>query len=126
MRDLNKNGELILNKNEHGKIKENFLSASLSDKEINLTIKEVYNKFKLLIDPHTAVGVGILKKISIKGNTIVLATAHPAKFPEVVLKQTNLKPELPQEMDKILTKDEKYQKLSKSLNDIQNYILERK
>ena len=55
-----------------------------------------------------------------------MATAHPAKFPEVVLKQTNLKPELPQEMDKILTKDEKYQKLSKSLNDIQNYILERK
>ena len=36
----------------------------------------------MLIDPHTAVGIGVSEKISLEGNTIILATAHPSKFSE--------------------------------------------
>ncbi len=31
----------------------------------------------MLIDPHTAVAIGAVNKISLEGNTIILATAQP-------------------------------------------------
>ena len=34
----------------------------------------------MLIDPHTAVAIGVVNKISLEGKTVILATAHPAKF----------------------------------------------
>ena len=58
-------------------------------------IRDTYKNHGVLIDPHTAVGIGVVKKIPLEGNTVVLATAHPAKFPEVVMESTGIKPELP-------------------------------
>ena len=80
---------------------------------------------KKLIDPHTAVGIGVVKKVPLKGNTIVLSTAHPAKFSDVVMKETNVKPELPENLKDILTKKEKYEKIPVNLKSIQNYILKK-
>ena len=94
-------------------------------KETKLIIKETYKNEKKLVDPHTAVGIGVTKKILLNGKTIILSTAHPAKFPDVVKAETNVKPELPEGLNNILTDKEKYEKLPKSLKKIQNYILEK-
>jgi len=125
MNDLNKKGEFKLEKEEVKKIRENFSSESLSDKETKIIIKEIYENQKILIDPHTAVGIGVMKKILPEGDTIILATAHPSKFSEVVMKETNVKPELPENLKNILEKKEKYEKLSKDLKNVKNYILQR-
>ena len=125
MNDLNERGEFILEKEEHSKILESFSSESLSDKETKLIINEIYNNQKMFIDPHTAVGIGVTKKILLQGNTIILSTAHPSKFSDVIMKETNAIPELPENLENILTKKEKYIKLPKDLKNIQNYILER-
>ena len=85
----------------------------------------MYKKQGILIDPHTAVAIGASKKISAQGNTIILATAHPSKFYDVVMKETNIKPELPENFKNILIDNEKYDKLPKNLKKIQSYILER-
>jgi len=79
----------------------------------------------MLIDPHTAVAIGAANKISLEGNTVILATAHPSKFSNVVMKETNIKPELPEDLKNILVEKEKYEKLPKDLKKIQNYILEK-
>ena len=125
MDDLNKKGEFKLNNHELKKIQETFLSESLSEEETRLTIKEFYEKEKILIDPHTAIGIGVLKKISLNEKNIVLATAHPFKFSDVVIKETNFKPELPENLKNILDTQEKYENLSNDQNTIQNYILKR-
>jgi len=125
MNDLNERGEFRLEKNELKKIRESFYSESLSEAETKSVIKEVYKNKKMLIDPHTAVAIGVVNKISLEGNTITLATAHPSKFFEAVMKETNIKPELPENLKNILVKKEKYEKFSKDLKKIQNYILER-
>jgi len=125
MNDLNKKGEFKLEKEEVKKIRENFSSESLSDKETKIIIKEIYENQKILIDPHTAVGIGVMKKILPEGDTIILATAHPSKFSEIVMKETNVKPELPENLKSILEKKEKYEKLSKDLKNVKNYILQR-
>ena len=93
--------------------------------ETKSIINQIYKDHKTLIDPHTAVGVGAMKKTSLKGNTIILATAHPSKFSDVVIEATNAKPELPEDLKSILTKKEKYEKLSINLKNIKNYILKR-
>ncbi len=125
MNDLNERGEFKLEKEELNKILESFSSESLSDNETKLIINEIYNNQKMFIDPHTAVGIGVTKKISLKGNTIILSTAHPSKFSNVIMRETNAKPELPENLENVLTKKEKYEKLSKDLKNIQNYILKR-
>jgi len=125
MNDLNERGEFNLEKEELKKIKESFCSESLSDEETKSVIKEVYKNQKMLIDPHTAVAIGAVNKISLEGNTVILATAHPSKFSNVVMKETGIKPELPENLKNILDKKEKYEKLPQDLKKIQNYILER-
>ena len=79
----------------------------------------------MLIDPHTAVGIGVTKKISLKGNTVVLATAHPSKFSDVVMEATGIRPELPDNLKNILVEKENYDKLPKDLEKVKNYIIER-
>ena len=125
MYDLNFRGEFKLEKEELRKIRESFCSESLSEGETKSVIKEVYKNQGMLIDPHTAVAIGVINKISLKGNTAILATAHPSKFSDVVMKETGIKPNLPENLKNILVKKEKYEKLPKDLKKIQNYILER-
>ena len=125
MNDLNKRGEFKLEKEELNKIKENFCSESLSDEETKSVIKELFKNQKTLIDPHTAIAIGAANKISLEEKTIVLATAHPSKFSDVVIKETGVKPQLPENLKNILDKKEKYEKLPKDIKEIQNYILER-
>ena len=123
MNDLNQKGEFKLNDNQVKKIAENFSSDSLSEKETKSVIGEIFKKQKILIDPHTAIGIGVTKKISLEGKTIILSTAHPAKFSDVVLKETGVKPELPVKLNDILTKKEDYKNLPNNLKSVQDYIL---
>jgi len=125
MEDLNNKGEFKLANEELNNIKKNFCSESLSEEETKLTIEEMYKKQKILIDPHTAVGLDVAKKVSLNEKVIVLATAHPSKFSKVVFESTGIKPELPENMKNILSQQERYDKLSKDLKEVQNYILER-
>ena len=125
MNDLNKLGELKLEKKELKKIRESFCSESLSEEETKSVINDVYKNQGMLIDPHTAVAIGAVNKISLEGNIVVLATAHPSKFPDVVMEGTSIKPELPENLKNILVEKEKYEKLPKDLKKIQNYILKR-
>jgi threonine synthase len=64
----------------------NFDRASISasrttDTEIASIIRDVHSKYGYIVDPHTACG---FKDLSKDRTSVVLATAHPAKFPEVI------------------------------------------
>tara|TARA_Y100000590_G_scaffold237221_1_gene267003 strand:- start:18 stop:1397 length:1380 start_codon:yes stop_codon:yes gene_type:complete len=123
MKDLNERGEFKLESDELEKVRESFCSESSSEMETKSVINEIYKKHGILIDPHTAVAMNAVKKISLEGNTVVLATAHPSKFSDTVTKETGVKPELPENLKNVLIKKETYEKLPKDLKKIQNYIL---
>ena len=124
MNDLKNYGEFKLEKDELSKIKETFCSDSLSEDETKLIIRKTFKNQQLLIDPHTAVAVGVANKVSLNEQMIVLATAHPAKFSEVVEEQTKKKAELPESLKDILIRKENYKKISQDLQKVKNYILE--
>ena len=123
MNSLKENGEFTLEKIFLNEIKKNFCSESLSDEETKEVINKIYKKEGILIDPHTAVGIGAASKVSAEGETVVLGTAHPAKFSEVVTNETGIKPELPKNLQNILIEEEKFEKLPADLSKIKNYIL---
>ncbi len=66
-----------------------FLSTSISDEETLETIKTLYESEDYLLDPHSAVAVCTANKLADKlgdGKILCLATAHPAKFPDIIKK----------------------------------------
>jgi threonine synthase len=97
----------------------------LSEPETKSVIKKIYKNQGILIDPHTAVAIGVSDKIPLKESTIILATAHSSKFSDTIMQETNIKPELPESLKNILSAKENYIKLPKELTKIKNYILER-
>lgn len=53
------------------------------------TIKKYWEQDHYLLDPHTAVGVAVAERYMVAGvPTICLATAHPAKFSEAIIRAT--------------------------------------
>ena len=125
MKDIRENGKYSINKENLKKINTNFLSSSINENEILNIIKNVYTEFDMILDPHTAIGYGAFDKVNLEGNNIVLATAHPCKFPDAIDKAINIKSELPDELVYILNEKEKYDILENNLDKIKNHIKER-
>ena len=125
MTGIKEEGKYIIPKNKMEKIDKDFLSASMNEKEILDTIKEVYTKYAIILDPHSAIGFGALKKVNINGNNIVLATAHPCKFPEAIDKSIGIKPDLPDELKYVMDEKENYDIISNNLSKTEQYIKEK-
>jgi len=123
MNDFKKQGEFKINNKNLKKIHEDFCSESVSEEETKSVIKKIYKDEKILIDPHTAVGIGAANKISLDGDIIVLGTAHPSKFSDVVAKETGVIPELPANLEKKLNQKEKFEKIPEDLKKVKEYIL---
>jgi threonine synthase len=92
MRELEEKRSIGFSRGEIAAAGDVFLSCSIGDAEIEQTIAEVYNKSGYILDPHSACGVCAITKMNLpKEKTITLATAHPAKFFEVVEKAAKTK-----------------------------------
>jgi threonine synthase len=122
MTDIKEEGRYIIPKAKMEKINNDFLSASINEKEVLDIIKEVYTKYDIILDPHSAIGFGALNKVNIDGNNIVLVTAHPCKFPDAIDKSIGVKPDLPDELKYVMDEKENYDIISNNLNKTQKYI----
>jgi len=120
-----KNNQYQIDRLSLDKIKKNFISESLNEKETLETIKHVYQNDRVIIDPHTAVGVGAAKKLNLKKNCVVLATAHPCKFPIAIEKAINKKSQLPSKLNYILSEKENFDIVPNELEKIKRYILDK-
>ncbi|MDC0215816.1 threonine synthase [Candidatus Pelagibacter sp.] len=128
MNEIKKTGKYKMSKDQITKIKKDFLSASLNKKEIKAIILNLSKHSRgTMVDPHTAIGLGAIRKSNSKGvqeqNTISLATAHPVKFPEAMKYAYGDGIELPDELKHVLDDKENYEIISKNLDKIKEYIL---
>ena len=81
--------------------------------------------YDVVLDPHSAIGFGALKKVDIDGNNVVLATAHPCKFPEAIDKSIGTRPSLPEELKYVMDEKENFDIISNSLSKTKQYIKEK-
>ena len=125
MNDIKEKGKYIIDQEKLDKINTNFLSSKMSEDEILKTIELVYKKFDVVLDPHSAIGYGAFDKVNISGNNIVLATAHPCKFPDAIKNAINLNAELPKELIYILNEKENYKIIDNNIDEVKKHIKER-
>jgi threonine synthase len=125
MKGIKEKGKYEIKKEIIDKINVDFLSSRMDEIEVLNTIKTVYEKFDKVLDPHSAIGYGAFDKVNLKGNNVVLATAHPCKFPSAIEKAINKKAELPDELLFILEEKENYDIIDNDLNKIKQHIKKR-
>src|SRR6056300_1467619 len=125
MRDIKDTGKYQIGGSELSKIKLNFFSSSINQDEVLKIIKNVYANYKIMLDPHTAIVYGAFEKVNIDGVNVVLATAHPCKFPKAILEATGVNEELPEELKFILDEQENYDIIENNLYKVKQHIKER-
>ena len=123
MQNLKEQGSFKLEQQELSEIKKDFRAVKIGDKETLSIIKEIYNKEKFIIDPHTATAFGAIKKLEEIKDVVVLGTAHPYKFFETIKKATGEIINPPSQLAKFVDKDEKFDIVENNNSKIKNYIL---
>lgn len=122
MNNLKNKGFFKLETNELEEIKKDFEAVKVSDEETLSIIKDVYEKNKFSIDPHTATAFGAINKVKGINEVVALGTAHPYKFFETMKKATGENIEPPFQIKKYLDKDEKFDIIENNLSKIKEYI----
>ena len=108
-------------------LKKDMLSWSFNDESTINVIKDILNNHKYLLEPHSAVGfLGLQNFIRDKNNFngIVLGTAHPSKFLDVIEPNINGKVKIPERLKNFLSKEKKSIKMKNNFTEFSNYLLE--
>ncbi len=101
-----------------------FASLSVSEEETLATIGEFYTTHEYLLDPHTAVGVRAGQELQGDRPMVCLATAHPAKFGEAVLKATGKDVELPAALAALADRESRCEIMDADVSLIREYVRE--
>jgi len=108
------------------KIRELFDSFAVDDDATCQTIADVHAETGYLLDPHTAIGVKAAREC-IRDKAvpmITLATAHPVKFPDAVIKAELTAPALPAHLTDLFEREERLTVLENDLSAVQKFISE--
>lgn len=125
---------LHLYNHSHEQVKEHIWGAEFSDDQTREAIKKVYKDFGYLLDPHTAVGyLGVEKyrnspaqPFGVDTDTpfIILSTAHPAKFADVIEPVIGEEVELPTRLRESLQKEKQSIKLPGEYSALKQFLME--
>lgn len=100
-----------------------FAGHRLDDAATKRKIRQIYQEYDILLDPHTAVAAAATDALRQNGEQIVtLATAHPAKFPDAVEAATDVHPNLPPRLADLYDRDERYDVLPNDFNAVRDYV----
>lgn len=104
-------------------IRRDFRAGRASEKQVATTIRDTLNDTGYLLDPHTATGVFVAKKHE-KPNSpmVVLATAHPAKFPAAVKSACGKDAALPLWLSDLMDREERFEVLAADLKAVETFI----
>jgi len=101
-----------------------FQAAALDDAATLAVIRQVHEASGVLVDPHTAVGIGAARACRTgEAPMVALATAHPAKFPDAVEQATGVRPEVPPRLAAVLDRPERFDVLPADVEAIRAYVL---
>lgn len=109
------------------RLRNDIYSSSVTDEETKAKMREILDRYGILIEPHGAVGIkGLMDyRISTGDNTlaVTLETAHPAKFPGEVKTVTGIDPEPPRSLKEIEAKEEQMDSLNADYEKFKEYLL---
>lgn len=104
-------------------LKSDFTAAAASEADVADCIRATKAKHGYVLDPHTACGVVAADRVGTRdGAMVVLATAHPAKFPDAIEAITGERPGLPARLANLMTDKERFEVVANDLSNIQAFV----
>ncbi|MCD8338654.1 MAG: threonine synthase [Burkholderiales bacterium] len=124
--ELRTKKEFLLNATEWQKVKESgFVAAKSTHAERLKRIREVWDKYQFLVDPHTADGINAALKQRIPGiKTICLETALPAKFAGTIKEACGFYPPIPEGYENLLRLPQRVEVMGIDQDTVKSYIAE--
>jgi threonine synthase len=109
-------------------IRDEFDAFSTDEAGCTQEMTRVYNESSYMLDPHTAVAVSAARRALARDPAtpmIVLATAHPAKFPDAVARAIGSRPPLPAHLADLMSRQEHFSILPNDASAVERFIGER-
>lgn len=106
--------------------REKIKAYAINDDITKDMIKQVFQSENYIMCPHTAVGYKAARLDQKKNNLshmLVLSTAHPGKFTEVIEEVINVKPDLPEELKKLEKKEKKSFIIENAYESLRDFLL---
>ncbi|MFO7650050.1 MAG: threonine synthase [bacterium] len=101
--------------------------ASVDDTATRASISDTWQKYRVLLEPHGAVGWAALERYCAEAGLprlgISIETAHPAKFPEEIVRLTGVEPELPPSLEGLDERPEHYDHGPNDYQWFKDYLL---
>lgn len=125
MQSLQQSGRFEIAPGPLARIRDEFEAHAVDEAGVAAEIRASWNAAGYLMDPHTAVGVGAARKrlaVDPATPTIVLSTAHPAKFPMAVEAASGVVPKLPAHLADLMERRERVTELPNDLGRIEDFV----
>jgi len=109
-------------------MRRDIFSSSISNDRTRATIKRVWEKYRLLLEPHGAVawqGFEDWQQAESPGSlpAVILETANPAKFPEEIERMMGWSPDIPPAMEITNKLPEAYDRMGSGYEEFRSYLL---
>jgi threonine synthase len=124
MQRFRTDGHVALESRQRQRLRRHWVAARVDDDETIATIQRVYKERGMIIDPHTAVAVAAAARCGAPGDDpmVILATAHPAKFPDAVERAIGIRPPLPEHLSDLLDREERFVTLPNDAEVVKAYV----
>ncbi|MFD1695275.1 threonine synthase [Roseibium aestuarii] len=123
MNQLGQSGSFTIEDAALAEIRSSFAAGRCDEAQTAATIDETLKGSGYLLDPHTAIGVHVAADHDDGAvPMIILGTAHPAKFPDAVEAACGHRPELPPELQPMMSADERLSVLAAEQGAVEGFI----
>jgi threonine synthase len=125
MRDLADEGGFTIPSALLARICSDFDGIRLDEAACAAEMGRVYRESGIIIDPHSAVGVGAARnalRLDLATPVVAVGTAHPAKFPDAVERATGRRPPLPPHLSDLLDRKETIAVLPNDPASVADYL----
>ncbi len=122
MQDFRSKGSFTLAPQALNSLRASFAAGRTDDATTLATIADIHRNTGELLDPHTAVGFAVAHQQPHSGAMVTLATAHPAKFPDAVVKASGVHPALPAHLADLFSRPERVNDIANDVTVIKQFI----
>jgi threonine synthase len=127
MAEFRRTGALSVGDNALAGVRALFDAGRLDDEGTLAAIADCRRRYGETLDPHTAVGYAVAQRHRRDSSVpmVVLATAHPAKFPDAVARATGERPPLPARLADLMERAERVERLANDVDALKALIDDR-
>ncbi|AMM83820.1 threonine synthase [Martelella sp. AD-3] len=122
MASLKQSGAFDIEEEALERIRAVFAAGRTDQQEAAAEIARTLSDTGVLIDPHTAVAMSVARSHQASNPMVVLATAHPAKFPAAVKSASGIDPALPAWLAGMMDKEERFSVLPPDLDTVEAFV----